>query len=121
MLVKTLVRHPQGMDYRNPGEVYDCPEEKARLLRVLGKVEIQSEASPEPVPTQTVPKPPLPITTPESLMGPLQTKTADADAELLVTKAAQTILDDAGIDPATITGTGVNGTVTKKDAEAAVS
>jgi len=46
---------------------------------------------------------------------------ADADTkEAIITDAALKVLNEAGIDPSTVTGTGEGGKITKPDAEKAV-
>jgi len=111
MLISVLKRHPHGGMYREPGTTYDCPERKARLLVSIGKAKYTEteELAPRGTYLNT-----------SMVTAPHVTKDEiTPNSEIKITDSAREILETAGVEIDSVTGTGNKGAITKRDAERA--
>jgi 2-oxoglutarate dehydrogenase E2 component (dihydrolipoamide succinyltransferase) len=81
------------------------------------------EPLPEPLPDAPPPEPAAaprfePVAAPPSAPAPAPMAAAGGDRPALLSPVVRRLLDDAGIDPAQVTGTGIGGRITRADAEA---
>ena len=90
------------------------------VVAVIGETDgaAPAPAAPEPAPTAAAaPAPSAPSPTPASSAGAPRTEGPSS----IVSPLVRRILDDGGVDHRTVVGTGPGGTVTRRDAEAAVA
>ena len=90
------------------------------VVAVIGETDgaAPAPAAPEPAPTAAAaPAPSAPSLTPASSAGAPRTEGPSS----IVSPLVRRILDDGGVDHRTVVGTGPGGTVTRRDAEAAVA
>ena len=90
------------------------------VVAVIGETDgaAPAPAAPEPAPTAAAaPTPSAPSLTPASSAGAPRTEGPSS----IVSPLVRRILDDGGVDHRTVVGTGPGGTVTRRDAEAAVA
>lgn len=101
MLIQVIRRHPHGGKYREVGEVYDCPKKKADLLVIIGKAEYADFIEHEPEPEQKAKEP--------------EAENHGSDTGINATDAVVAAAERDGIDLSSVTGSGKDGRILKRD------